>query len=159
MLKKIYTYQVEIAYIRDSATYQHALFKRRVLVLQDDKQEAWWPNKLHGTIHLTKPSTYYVKSGVKKRPSVYYKCENQPGIDRHISDPRPDLVPMGPFGAPDVAFKGKWQSQCVYRAGPKGFHMAFETCTPARQFPKICCGEIWSHWAFYFDLKGPPTHF
>ena len=34
---------------------------------------------------------------------IYHKCENQPIIRWHISDPRQDLGPMGPLGENDQA--------------------------------------------------------
>ena len=59
------------------------------------------PNKLRCMIKLTKLSTYYLKSGSKKKPgaechrmaSMYHKYENQSSIRRNISHPREDLGP------------------------------------------------------------------
>ena len=69
-----------------------------------NKKEAWWPNKLRC---ITKLSTYYVRSGGKKRLSVechhisiYFKDENQPSINQHILYPREDLGTMGPLEPP-----------------------------------------------------------
>ena len=73
-----------------------------------NKKEAWWPNKLRC---ITKLSTYYVRSGGKKRPSVechhisiYFKDENQPSINQHILYPREDLGTPPPPPPPILSY-------------------------------------------------------
>ena len=92
------------------------------------EQEAWWPNRLHCVITLTKLSTYYVKGRSVKEPNVEchlmapISCtrENQHLIRRHILDFRHDLGPIGPF---EDSWAPKGNTQSTAHLGRKGFHV------------------------------------
>ena len=77
---------------------------------------------------------------------IFYNCENWPSVGWHISAPRQDLGPMGPFEAPCGPIRENYQGSV--HLGPMDFHMAFESWISAQQFPR-----------YVPDKFGSETHF
>ena len=92
-------------------------------------------------LNVTMSSKYHKR---KNQPSIHYSPRHQ-----HILNPREDLGPKGPYGAPC----GKWPSQCT--SGAKGISHCFRIMKIGTVVSKICPRQIWSHWAFYLGPLGP----